>query len=59
MKFVDRFLTRTEQKAILAICGLALLGFILGQFDGFHNLLATKTATPETTEELVESSQRR
>lgn len=55
MKFVDRFLTRTEQKAILAICGLALLGFILGQFDGFHNLLAKKTATPETTEELVKA----
>jgi len=55
MRFVDRFLTRTEQKAILVICGLALLGFILGQFDGFHNLLAKKTATPETTEELVKA----
>ncbi len=57
MKYLDKFLTRQEQKALLAICGLTLLGFILGQFDGFHNLLAKKSTIPENTQELVNAVQ--
>ncbi|MFA7537814.1 MAG: helix-hairpin-helix domain-containing protein [Candidatus Cloacimonadaceae bacterium] len=57
MKFLNKFLTKQEQKALLAICGLALLGFILGQFDGLQHLSAKKSTIPENTQELVNAVQ--